>query len=114
MGFKDLEENRISSNQNGATWVHQSLAQVTQILTEKHTPIFQENSVNWRSFLFQVKIKVMKGHSDSVNSCKFCFNDEKIVTSSNDLSIRLWVSLSLACADDRYLQKFDLEFTRIG
>jgi len=38
-----------------------------------------------------VKIKVLRGHKDAVNSCSFTFDDSKIVTASHDKTLRLWV-----------------------
>jgi len=62
------EEESDSEGQPGATWEHQSLA--------------------------QVKIKVLRGHKDAVNSCSFTFDDSKIVTASHDKTLRLWDATS--------------------
>ncbi|XP_005093569.1 WD repeat-containing protein 88 [Aplysia californica] len=40
--------------------------------------------------LATVRIKVLQGHSESVNSCQFIQNTQKIFSASEDCSIRLW------------------------
>ena len=40
--------------------------------------------------LFQVKIKVIRGHKESVKSCQFLRNDKNILTASADSSVVLW------------------------
>lgn len=62
------EDGSDTEEQQGATWEHQSLA--------------------------QVKIRVLRGHKDAVNSCSFTFGDSKIVTASHDKTLRLWDATS--------------------
>ncbi|MBN3293976.1 WDR88 protein, partial [Polypterus senegalus] len=38
----------------------------------------------------QIPFKVLRGHSDAVSCCHFCFNDNRILTSSHDKTIKLW------------------------
>lgn len=38
----------------------------------------------------QVKIRVFRGHTDSVNSCNYIDNDTKILSGSSDKSSRIW------------------------
>lgn len=40
--------------------------------------------------LAQVKIRVFRGHTDSVNSCNYIDNDTKILSGSSDKSSRIW------------------------
>ena len=40
--------------------------------------------------LSQVRIRVFRGHDDSVTSCQFCDNDTKMLSASNDSSLMLW------------------------
>jgi len=61
MQFDDSSD---PEEQHEATWEHQSLA--------------------------RVKIRVLRGHKDAVNSCSFAFNDSKIVSASHDKTLRLW------------------------
>ena len=42
-------------------------------------------------FFAKVKIKVLRGHLDSVNSCQFFENDTRVLSSSNDQTVRIWV-----------------------
>lgn len=73
------EEDSDSDVQQGATWEHQSLA--------------------------QVKIKVLRGHKDAVNSCSFAFEDSKIVTASHDKTLRLWVGFFHPLTSDSFYLK---------
>ena len=41
-------------------------------------------------FYFQVRIKVLRGHLDSVQSCTFIDNDKKVLTASHDRNVKLW------------------------
>ncbi|XP_028392577.1 WD repeat-containing protein 88-like [Dendronephthya gigantea] len=58
--------------------------------------LVQENhSVTWEhQDLAQVKIKVLRGHLDSVNSCQFFENDSRVLSSSNDQTVRIWATES--------------------
>nr|XP_015223505.1 PREDICTED: WD repeat-containing protein 88 isoform X2 [Lepisosteus oculatus] len=38
----------------------------------------------------RIPIKVLRGHTDAVSSCSFCFEDSRIVTSSHDRTAKLW------------------------
>jgi len=58
------EDDSDTEEHHAATWEHQSLA--------------------------QVKIRVLRGHKDAVNSCSFTFDDSKILTASHDKTLRLW------------------------
>ncbi|KAK6477272.1 WD repeat-containing protein 88-like [Huso huso] len=40
--------------------------------------------------LSQILIKVIRGHSDEVSCCHFCFEDSKILTCSHDKTAKLW------------------------
>ena len=40
--------------------------------------------------IFQIKIKVIRGHDDCINSAKFFSDDTKILTSSSDGTVRIW------------------------
>nr|XP_014348564.1 PREDICTED: WD repeat-containing protein 88 [Latimeria chalumnae] len=37
----------------------------------------------------QIPIKVLRGHSDIITSCSFCFEDTRVITSSYDKTVRL-------------------------
>lgn len=37
-----------------------------------------------------MKIRVFRGHTDSVNSCNYIDNDTKILSGSSDKSSRIW------------------------
>ncbi|KAK2162040.1 hypothetical protein NP493_1544g00031 [Ridgeia piscesae] len=53
-----------SNDQKCATWVHEALA--------------------------QVRIRVFRGHDDTVTSCQFCDGDTKMLSASHDRSLMLW------------------------
>ncbi|XP_019910934.1 WD repeat-containing protein 88 isoform X2 [Esox lucius] len=40
--------------------------------------------------LAQITVKVLRGHTEAVTSCQFCFDDTKVLTSSQDTTARLW------------------------
>nr|XP_046204792.1 WD repeat-containing protein 88-like [Oncorhynchus gorbuscha] len=40
--------------------------------------------------LAQIPIKVLRGHTDAVTGCHFCFDDTKVLTSSQDKTAALW------------------------
>ncbi|XP_071256497.1 WD repeat-containing protein 88-like [Salvelinus alpinus] len=40
--------------------------------------------------LAQIPIMVLRGHTDAVTSCHFCFDDTKVLTSSHDKTATLW------------------------
>ncbi|KAL5021243.1 hypothetical protein ScPMuIL_000398 [Solemya velum] len=40
--------------------------------------------------LAQVRIKVLRGHTEAVNSCQYIADDSKILTSSDDLTVKIW------------------------
>ncbi|CAG2206880.1 WD repeat-containing protein 88-like [Mytilus edulis] len=40
--------------------------------------------------LAQLRIKVFRGHLDSVRSCKYIDNDQKILSASDDKTIKIW------------------------
>ena len=42
---------------------------------------------NW---IYQVKIRVFRGHTESVNSCNYIDNDTKILSGSSDKTSRIW------------------------
>lgn len=39
---------------------------------------------------FQLRIKVFRGHLDAVRSCKYIDNDQKILSASDDKTIKIW------------------------
>ena len=39
---------------------------------------------------FQVRIKVIRAHSDAVNSCEYVDEDTKILTGSSDKTVKLF------------------------
>ncbi|KAM6057661.1 LOW QUALITY PROTEIN: WD repeat-containing protein 88 [Chlamydotis macqueenii] len=39
----------------------------------------------------QIQFKILRGHSDTVSSCHFCFEDTKILSCSYDRRVKLWV-----------------------
>ena len=39
---------------------------------------------------FQLRIKVFRGHLDAVRCCKYIDNDEKILSASDDKTIKIW------------------------
>uniref|UniRef100_A0A6I8PFR7 Uncharacterized protein n=1 Tax=Ornithorhynchus anatinus TaxID=9258 RepID=A0A6I8PFR7_ORNAN len=43
------------------------------------------------SLHFQIPFKILKGHKHVVSSCHFCFEDNKIISSSFDRTVKLWV-----------------------
>lgn len=63
--------------------------------TRNDYKINEKQSVIWEhEDLAQVKIKVLRGHLDSVNSCQFFENDTRILSSSNDQTVRIWATNS--------------------
>ncbi|KAK3086475.1 hypothetical protein FSP39_018946 [Pinctada imbricata] len=49
------------------------------------------NTATWEhEDLAQVRIKVFRGHADSVNSCCYVDDDTKILSASSDGSVRIW------------------------
>jgi WD40 repeat protein len=40
--------------------------------------------------LVQVKIKLIKGHTNAITGCQFIDNDSKMFTCSNDNTTRIW------------------------
>ncbi|XP_046842114.1 WD repeat-containing protein 88-like [Xenia sp. Carnegie-2017] len=55
----------------------------------------KKDLVTWEhEDLAQVKIKVLRGHLDSVNSCQYFENDTRVLSSSNDQTVRIWDSES--------------------
>ncbi|XP_010583539.1 PREDICTED: WD repeat-containing protein 88 [Haliaeetus leucocephalus] len=38
----------------------------------------------------QIQFKILRGHSDTVSSCHFCFEDTKILSCSYDRTVKLW------------------------
>jgi WD40 repeat protein len=42
---------------------------------------------------FQLRIKVFRGHLDAVRSCKYIDNDSKIMSASDDKTIKMWVKI---------------------
>ncbi|XP_045076497.1 WD repeat-containing protein 88-like, partial [Coregonus clupeaformis] len=40
--------------------------------------------------LAQIPVKVLRGHTDAITSCHFCFDDTKVLTSSHDKTATLW------------------------
>ncbi|XP_077165749.1 WD repeat-containing protein 88 isoform X1 [Paroedura picta] len=40
--------------------------------------------------LAKIRCKILKGHSDAVTSCHFCFDDTKIISGSCDGTVQLW------------------------
>ncbi|XP_064884481.1 WD repeat-containing protein 88 [Columba livia] len=38
----------------------------------------------------QIHFKILRGHSDTVSSCHFCFEDTKILSCSYDRTVKLW------------------------
>jgi len=41
-----------------------------------------------------MQFKILRGHSDTVSSCHFCFEDTKILSCSCDRTVKLWVFLN--------------------
>ncbi|KAF7244627.1 WD repeat-containing protein 88 [Varanus komodoensis] len=40
--------------------------------------------------LAKIHFKILKGHSDAVTSCHFCFEDTKVISASYDSTVKLW------------------------
>ncbi|KAK3592529.1 hypothetical protein CHS0354_039876 [Potamilus streckersoni] len=60
--------------------------------SEELTPE-KEISATWEhEDLATVRIKVIRGHSDAVNSCQYLRDDQRILTASSDRSIKLWTT----------------------
>ncbi|XP_010214600.1 PREDICTED: WD repeat-containing protein 88 [Tinamus guttatus] len=38
----------------------------------------------------EIQFKILRGHSDTVSSCHFCFEDTKILSCSYDKTVKLW------------------------
>ncbi|KAM6380932.1 LOW QUALITY PROTEIN: WD repeat-containing protein 88 [Pluvialis apricaria] len=49
-----------------------------------------KNIPNLCSVPLQIHFKILRGHSDAVSSCHFCFEDRKILSSSYDRTVKLW------------------------
>ncbi|XP_006819827.2 WD repeat-containing protein 88-like [Saccoglossus kowalevskii] len=61
------------------------------ITTDEIEVTKEDTSGTWEhEDLAQVKIKVMRGHKDSVTGCQFCCDDTKVLTCSNDKTCILW------------------------
>ncbi|XP_074896180.1 WD repeat-containing protein 88-like [Buteo buteo] len=43
-----------------------------------------------RELRAQIQFKILRGHSDTVSSCHFCFEDTKILSCSYDRTVKLW------------------------
>ena len=61
-----------------------------------------------------MKIKVLRGHTDAVNSCEFFYDDSRIVTASNDKSIRLWVCVWLSIVSCLDMEAADIIIVYVG
>eukprot|EP00063_Salmo_salar_P053472 XP_014028307.1 PREDICTED: WD repeat-containing protein 88-like isoform X1 [Salmo salar] len=59
---------------------------------KEETDVEKRRSSVWEhQELAQIPIKVLRGHTDAVTSCHFCFDDTKVLTSSHDKTATLWV-----------------------
>ncbi|XP_064598911.1 WD repeat-containing protein 88-like [Liolophura sinensis] len=62
-----------------------------EVTKEFNDQLEAKNEATWEhEDLATVRIKVLRGHSEGVNSCKFFNNDECIVTSSLDKTAKIW------------------------
>ncbi|GAB0195556.1 WD repeat-containing protein 88-like [Grus japonensis] len=50
-----------------------------------------EARLDHRELTAQVQFKTLRGHSDTVSSCHFCFEDTNILSCSYDRTMKLWV-----------------------
>ncbi|XP_075796225.1 WD repeat-containing protein 88 isoform X1 [Pelodiscus sinensis] len=53
-------------------------------------PAPQENRLGDPDRLAQIHFKILRGHTDIVSSCHFCFEDTKILSCSYDKTVKLW------------------------
>ncbi|XP_054696732.1 WD repeat-containing protein 88 [Grus americana] len=49
-----------------------------------------EARLDHRELTAQVQFKTLRGHSDTVSSCHFCFEDTNILSCSHDRTMKLW------------------------
>ncbi|XP_009914446.1 WD repeat-containing protein 88 [Haliaeetus albicilla] len=54
------------------------------------TPSPAEGRWEDRELRAQIQFKILRGHSDTVSSCHFCFEDTKILSCSYDRTVKLW------------------------
>ncbi|XP_064314251.1 WD repeat-containing protein 88 [Phalacrocorax carbo] len=52
--------------------------------------ISRKNIPKLCSVSLQIQFKILRGHSDTVSSCHFCFEDTKILSCSYDRTVKLW------------------------
>ncbi|XP_030650004.1 WD repeat-containing protein 88-like [Chanos chanos] len=57
---------------------------------DKEIETVQTASVWEHEALSQIPIKVLRGHTDVVSSCHFCYGDTRILTSSHDKTVIFW------------------------
>ncbi|CAM9440207.1 unnamed protein product [Bubo scandiacus] len=58
-----------------------------------------------RELTEQIQSKILRGHSDTVSSCHFCFEDTKILSCSYDRTVKLWPRFRGSSVRDLYLHK---------
>ncbi|KAM6300488.1 WD repeat-containing protein 88 [Aegotheles albertisi] len=53
-------------------------------------PSSAEGGRGGHELLAEIQFKILRGHSDTVSSCHFCFEDTKILSCSYDRTVKLW------------------------
>uniref|UniRef100_A0A8D2Q3S0 Uncharacterized protein n=1 Tax=Varanus komodoensis TaxID=61221 RepID=A0A8D2Q3S0_VARKO len=51
---------------------------------------FNSDHATCASIKAMIHFKILKGHSDAVTSCHFCFEDTKVISASYDSTVKLW------------------------
>ncbi len=115
------KSNPNTSGVNSAEWNHDSsnIAIALQNGTIKLWRTFNETIQSWRENKCYKLMDTIKAHTDPVNSLKYNFNGTKMLSSSNDGTIKLWdlktiTSLQTITNPNKYSSFFSAGFSPYG